>query len=155
MIPAWIAANATRILVYLGLAVALAMFFELDGFRRGELKLYDYQAKEAAASVALVVKTNTIVKDADDSALMALQSDYGELGERYAAARRMLDQSRAKGNSIPAAAPGNEAGCKIARFPDSVIGCVDENKVVEMIEYGDREIAKLRALYERDLRLSR
>lgn len=46
----------TRILVYGVLAFLVLSLAELDGYRRGEKKLWEYQASQATAAVAIVVK---------------------------------------------------------------------------------------------------
>lgn len=48
--------NWQRVAVYAALAVLVLSLAELDGYRRGEKKLYEYQAKQATAAVAIVVK---------------------------------------------------------------------------------------------------
>jgi hypothetical protein len=52
----------TRILVYSALASLVLVLAELDGYRRGEKKLYDYQAKQATAAVAIVVKRGAVTE---------------------------------------------------------------------------------------------
>lgn len=51
-----------RVLVYGLLAGLLIACGGLYGYRRGELKLFDYQAKEAAASVAIVTKQGKVTE---------------------------------------------------------------------------------------------
>lgn len=60
MIPAWITENLTRIAVYAALGLMLIACGWLDGYRRGELKLFEYQAKEATATIALVKKIEKV-----------------------------------------------------------------------------------------------
>lgn len=60
MIPLWITANITRICVYAALAVFVAGFFELDGYRRGEKQLFDYRAEQAMAAVVVVRKIEKV-----------------------------------------------------------------------------------------------
>lgn len=45
-----------RVAVYAALAFLILSLAELDGYRRGEKKLYEYQAQQATAAVAIVVK---------------------------------------------------------------------------------------------------
>jgi hypothetical protein len=52
----------TRILVYSALAGLVLSLAELDGYRRGEKKLYEYQAKQATAAVAIVVKRGAVTE---------------------------------------------------------------------------------------------
>ncbi len=48
--------NWQRILVYAALAVLILSLAELDGYRRGERKLYEYKAEQATKEVAFVTK---------------------------------------------------------------------------------------------------
>lgn len=51
-----------RILVYSALVVLVLSLAELDGYRRGEKKLFEYQAKQATAAVAVVVKRGAVTE---------------------------------------------------------------------------------------------
>jgi len=52
----------TRYLVYAALVLALGVAIWAHGYSRGELKLYDYQAEQAKASVAVVVKQGEVTE---------------------------------------------------------------------------------------------
>lgn len=54
--------NWQRFLVYGVVALLIAGMLELDGYRRGERKLWEYQAKEAAARVVIVTKQGTVTE---------------------------------------------------------------------------------------------
>lgn len=52
----------TRWLVYGALAGLLVLAGWLDGYRRGELKLYDYLAEQARAAVPVIVKQGAVTE---------------------------------------------------------------------------------------------
>jgi hypothetical protein len=54
--------NWQRIAVYAALVGLVLSLAELDGYRRGEKKLYEYQAQQATAAVAIVVKRGAITE---------------------------------------------------------------------------------------------
>lgn len=62
MIPAWVAANLTRIIVYTGLALVVIGSIFAAGYSHGVKQLYEYQADQARASVALVVKQGAVTE---------------------------------------------------------------------------------------------
>src|SRR4051812_47633005 len=49
-----------RFLVYGVIALLACALLELDGYRRGEKKLWDYQAKQATEAVHIVVKRGAV-----------------------------------------------------------------------------------------------
>lgn len=54
--------NWQRIVAYGVIALLLAGMLELDGYRRGEKKLYEYQAEQAQAAVPVIVKQGTVTE---------------------------------------------------------------------------------------------
>lgn len=58
----WLLANWQRLALYGVVALLIAGMLELDGYRRGEKKLFDYQAKEAAASVVIITKQGKVTE---------------------------------------------------------------------------------------------
>lgn len=54
--------NWQRFAAYGVVAVLLAGMLELDGYRRGERKLWEYQADEAKQTVAIVVKQGKVTE---------------------------------------------------------------------------------------------
>lgn len=51
-----------RVAIYASLAALLLGMAELDGYRRGEKKLYEYQAEQANAAVAIVTKRGAVTE---------------------------------------------------------------------------------------------
>lgn len=58
----WFFANWQRLALYAVIVLLVAGMLELDGYRRGELKLFDYQAKEAAATVVIITKQGKVTE---------------------------------------------------------------------------------------------
>lgn len=54
--------NWQRFLAYGAIAILAAGMLELDGYRRGERKLWEYQADEAKAAVVVVVKQGKVTQ---------------------------------------------------------------------------------------------
>jgi hypothetical protein len=54
--------NWQRYLVYGALLAAVAGLLELDGYRRGERKLWEYQAEQARAAVPVVVRQGKVAE---------------------------------------------------------------------------------------------
>lgn len=53
--------NWQRLLIYGVVALLIAGMLELDGYRRGEKKLFEYQAKQAIEAVKIVQKRGEVV----------------------------------------------------------------------------------------------
>jgi hypothetical protein len=52
-----------RFLVYGALVLAIAAFLELDGFRRGEKRLFEYQAEQARAAVKVITRIERVKEE--------------------------------------------------------------------------------------------
>lgn len=149
----WIAIHAARLVVYSLLFIAFAAFFELDGYRRGEKKLFDYQGKQAAARIAVIEKTRII----EDETTTLLLDDLDNLRRLYD--RERMRNRTAGGQPLSIAAANlqtcpNDAG---ERLPvRDAAGMLDEveSAISAIIAAGDAEIIKYRRLWERDTKLS-
>lgn len=62
----WLLGNWQRIAVYAVVAALIAGMLELDGYRRGEKRLWEYQAKEAAARIAIIEKQGKVTEHVVD-----------------------------------------------------------------------------------------
>lgn len=156
MIPAWLAEHGTRILVWGAVILMLILCGELDGYRRGQLKLYEYQAEEARKSAAIVTKVVTQTRTVENAADAKLKNDFDSLHAQYAILRNHAGSQAASLSSAvnQLAACHADAGKQprvqdIGRVLDDV-----ENAILGILETGDTEIAKYRALYKRDQELS-
>lgn len=162
MIPAWLAANAARIAIYTGLGALVIAFAFLAGYSRDELKLFDYQAKEATARVAIVTKTLTIIREVENAADAGLIADNARLRILYDAAKRAPSLSAALGNPL-ACKPNNSPVPPDAGRSTLYNGVPIANRVLDDLEgavhsilaAGDTEIAKFRRLAERDNALAK